>query len=111
MDQAAEILTISILVQFCSFFQNRLIRNPFLAPGDLLKAGYFIPLTPLDNLDKLGSLHHRIVCAGIQPCIAASQNFHIQFPFLKIRLVDRRISSSPLEEGFIFLAISTTSLS
>src|SRR5690625_6079260 len=94
-DQASEILPIPILVQFISLFQYILIRNPFLPPCDLLKTGYLIALTSLDNLDKLGSLHHRIVCAGIQPCLAASQNSHSHFSFRKITLLDRRNLQPP----------------
>src|SRR5690625_4352592 len=89
-DQASEILPIPILVQFISLFQYILIRNPFLPPCDLLRTGYLIALTSLDKLDKPVSLPHRIVCAGSDPCIAPSPNFHFQLPFLNIRPSDRR---------------------
>src|SRR4030042_3810791 len=58
--------------------------------GDLFNARYFQSLAFLDGLHIIGSLVHRFMSPGVQPCQTSSQNLNPEIPSSKINQIDIR---------------------
>src|SRR5450759_2820277 len=64
------------------------VRQPPVAPGDLLDAADLEPLPDFHDVDELAGLEQALERAGVEPCRATRQNGDVQVPTRQVVLVD-----------------------
>ena len=62
--------------------------HPAIAPGDFFQAGDFESLVVLDGADELGRFQERLVGAGVEPGVAAAEEFDVEVAAFEVRTVD-----------------------
>jgi hypothetical protein len=62
--------------------------HPAIAPGDFFQAGNLESLVVLDGADELGGLEERFVGAGVEPGVAAAEEFDMEVTAFEVGAVD-----------------------
>ena len=88
MLEAQQILAIVVLLKRLGELVDLLSRDVAHAIGNLFEAGDLEALASLDGLDKGCGLQQGVVCAGIEPSVAAAHGLDVELMAREVGLVD-----------------------
>ena len=88
MLEAQQILTVVVLLERLGELVDLLSRDVAHAIGNLFEAGDLEALASLDGLDKRCSLQQGVMCAGVEPGVAAAHGLDVELVAREVGLVD-----------------------
>ena len=69
-------------------FEQFLARDPAVTIRNLFRCGDHDALPLLNDLHKLRRLNKRVHRAGVQPCVAAAEQLHVERAVLEVHAVE-----------------------
>lgn len=90
VDQGAKVFCVGSLAKGGDRVLELIDAHPAVPPGDFLKAGDFEALVVFDRPDELRGFEKGFVSAGIQPGVAAAEDFDVEFAAFEVGAVDAR---------------------
>ena len=82
-----QVLAILIFLKHFIYLEHFLFGDPAVAVGDLLEAGDFTMLMILDGLYEVRRFDKALMCAGVEPGEALSEQLDVQSTLFQINAV------------------------